>query len=74
MPLIWNDVRMELVDSMDFDRNEYVIVRKLFVRFKEHVKVTSERSFSQTRTENLINKSDRTLMTDGFETSSKNMV
>lgn len=40
MPLIWNDERMEFLEnSVDFDRNQWVIVRKLFLQFKDHVKV-----------------------------------
>lgn len=40
MPFIWNDDQMQFLEnSVDFDKSQYVIVRKLFVQFKEHVKV-----------------------------------
>lgn len=41
MPLIWNDDQYTYIDDQDdFDRSQYVIARKIFIRFKEDAKVT----------------------------------
>lgn len=41
MPFIWNDERAELVeDSANFNRSEFVVARKIFVRFNEDAKVS----------------------------------
>lgn len=41
MPLIWNDDQYTYIDDEDdFDRSQYVIARKIFIRFKEDAKVT----------------------------------
>lgn len=48
MPFIWNDERSEyLDDSVEFDRNEFVVVRKLFIQFKEDAKVRCGPYFRQ---------------------------
>lgn len=40
MPFIWNDEEANFVDdTADFDRNEFVVVRKLFVQFKGDAEV-----------------------------------
>lgn len=40
MPFIWNDDEAEFLDdSAAFNRNQFVVVRKLFIQFKEHAKV-----------------------------------
>lgn len=40
MPFIWNDKRAEYADaSGEFDRNEFVVVRKLFIQFKDDAKM-----------------------------------
>lgn len=40
MPFIWNDETFEFVDdSTAYIRNEFVVVRKLFVQFKTDAKV-----------------------------------
>lgn len=47
MPFIWNDERAEFSDlSAEFDRNEFVVVRKLFIQFKKDAKVRQINVFS----------------------------
>lgn len=42
MPFIWNDEQTKFVEnSINFDKSQYVLVRKLFIQFKDHVKVRS---------------------------------
>lgn len=40
MPFIWNDKRADYAEPLgEFDRNEFVVVRKLFIQFQDDAKV-----------------------------------